>query len=112
MSGHTPGGWKVGPTAGMPNEKAPNWLEIPIYQDGSFPFQIARCFGTVSPMVDHLAGACHVHANARLVAAAPDLLEVVREALDKEWNPFEPDNQSATWKRWKAALNKAQRETK
>ena len=36
------------------------------------------------------------------------LVKALEEACDREWNPFEPDNQSHNYKRWKAAINLAE----
>lgn len=46
-------------------------------------------------------------ANARLIAAAPELLVALDEAIQHEWNPFEPDNQSARYHRLVALRVKA-----
>jgi hypothetical protein len=49
-------------------------------------------------------------ANAHLIAAAPELYAVVAEAFEREYNPFEPDNQSERYHRWGALLAKARGE--
>jgi hypothetical protein len=38
-------------------------------------------------------------ANARLIAAAPELLEALNESIEREYNQFEQDNQSNRYKR-------------
>ena len=46
-------------------------------------------------------------ANGNLLAVAPELLEALREAVEREHNPFEPDNQSSYHLRWSALIAKA-----
>lgn len=46
-------------------------------------------------------------ANARLIAAAPELLAELRIVYDRSYNPFEPDNQSEQYKRVGALIAKA-----
>jgi hypothetical protein len=46
-------------------------------------------------------------ANTLLVAAAPEMLAELCRLLDREHNPYEPDNQSATYYRIKALIAKA-----
>ena len=41
-------------------------------------------------------------------AAAPELLEALKEAVSSQYNPFEPDNQDARYHRWTALIAKAQ----
>lgn len=48
-----------------------------------------------------------VIANARLIAAAPELLAELRIVYDRSYNPFEPDNQSEQYKRVGALIAKA-----
>ena len=48
-------------------------------------------------------------APTQAAPAAPlvaELVEALREAVEREYNPFEPDNQSAKYKRWAAVLAK------
>jgi len=46
-------------------------------------------------------------ANARLIAAAPELLAELQLVYDRSYNPFEPDNQSEQYKRVGALIAKA-----
>lgn len=46
-------------------------------------------------------------AGERLVAAAPDLLAELDRSIDREYNPFEPDNQSDRYKKLIALRSKA-----
>lgn len=46
-------------------------------------------------------------ANARLIAAAPELLAELRIVYERSYNPFEPDNQSEQYKRVGALIAKA-----
>lgn len=37
--------------------------------------------------------------DARLISKSPELFAVLEEAIEREYNPFEPDNQSHRYKR-------------
>ncbi len=102
MSEVTPGPWSVGA-----QESKPNWIEVTV--EGApdknglcWASPVAVCFGTTNPMVDTMAGACHVHANARLIAAAPDLLAAAKavRATNPRWNE--------DWDALVAAIDKAE----
>lgn len=86
---HTPGPWK-----------ARHWDAAAWEVDKGNPFIIA--FPKNVQLLDEL------EANARLISAAPDLLNVAKQCLERNWNPFEPDNQSALWHELKAAIAKAE----
>lgn len=61
-------------------------------------------------VVDSAGNEIHVgtnEANARLISAAPELLEELRISIEREYNPFEPDNQIARYKRMTALYAKA-----
>lgn len=45
-------------------------------------------------------------ANARLIAAAPELLKELERQIEWTWNPFEPKNQSDRYKRMKALFDR------
>lgn len=100
---HTPGPWtletvptqvgvchKVGPFPGKREGDKPR--HACLYAD--YP-------STGNPSDDELL------ANARLIAAAPELLEALRESIEHEYNPFEPDNQSRRYGRLQALYAKA-----
>lgn len=45
--------------------------------------------------------------RARLIGAAPELLAMLDDSIQHEWNPFEPNNQSARYHRMVALRFKA-----
>ena len=45
-------------------------------------------------------------ANARLIAAATELLKELERQIEWTWNPFEPKNQSDQYKRMKALFDR------
>jgi hypothetical protein len=72
MSKHTPGPWK----------ESKNVMEQPVIESvrpDNDAFIICQTFGPDK------------HDNARLIAAAPELLEALRTALDASWNGPMPD---------------------
>ncbi|NTU49526.1 MAG: hypothetical protein HGA87_01285 [Desulfobulbaceae bacterium] len=52
----------------------------------------------------------NINANISLIAAAPDMYAALERCLRREYNPFEPDNQSAFYMRIDAILKKARGE--
>lgn len=69
MSKHTPGPWIINPRA------------VTSVQDAN-ERGIAACGGFFSSLPDRAMGDCEQEANARLIAAAPQLLEALMMALD------------------------------
>jgi hypothetical protein len=70
---HTPGPWKV------KHQAEPSTLEIK--QSGGAGYLVAHVYGGGNEMESHL------HDNARLIAAAPQLLEALEEAM--EWSRYD-----------------------
>ena len=74
MSEHTPGPWRV---------KLPNCeikADIPANcPEGSYSIIVADCFGYMHPTQNRNKQGCR-HANARLIAAAPDMLTALEDA--------------------------------
>jgi len=96
---HTPGPWKVAP----PNDDH-NWLNVRTdEEDGWY-------IASVTPMAG--GGLCQVDANARLIAAAPELLAAARAADVlfrglEERGALKTDGR-AEWARVRAAIAKAE----
>lgn len=40
---------------------------------------VCQCFGTTTPLVDWYASVCSVDANAALIAAAPEMYEMLKD---------------------------------
>lgn len=78
MGGHTPGPWRVvidddgNPLSGRPSVVASDELDC----------GIVHWDGFVQPYWRSARGDKEIHANARLIAAAPDLLALLKEAAD------------------------------
>ena len=79
MSKHTPGPWRFEPHSVDSN------------------YMLIYCSNTPGEG-DNVRGYCGA-ANARLIAAAPDLLEALRQMCDR----WEPDCDGADRRMWKAA---------
>jgi len=77
MSGHTPGPWKFG-----------EYKNIYAYDQG--PLGRSRVVA-LAPAVELAGGRDEQRANARLIAAAPDLLEALTEY-------FEPSGSGPQWR--------------
>lgn len=90
---HTPGPWEV---------------EIPGEVDEHYA--VLDCFGHTASVYGHPEQTSVALANARLIAAAPDLLDAVEELLIylADWN--DPDNE--TCQRARAAVAKAKGENR
>ena len=72
---HTQGPWVVGE-----KKNVSGILNIEILGEHGYSL-VANCYGTTTGLADWYAGARHVDANARLIAAAPCMLEVMKWAL-------------------------------
>lgn len=75
MSKHTPGPWKFG-RAGHPKDGAYDW-GLKAYVDGNFEV-IAETFGRSSEAIYPPA-----EANAKLIAAAPDMFAAMQEFVER-----------------------------
>lgn len=90
MSKHTPGPWKATFKAGTYLIQSPEWRTIALagYTDSEDD------------------------ANARLIAAAPDLLEAIRSMVDMFERHIDgregPDDAAARWDKARAAIAKAE----
>ena len=73
---HTNGPWVVGE-----KKNVSGILNIEILGEHGYSL-VANCYGTTTGLADWYAGARHVDANARLIAAAPDMLEALRGVVD------------------------------
>ena len=71
---HTPGPWNSAPTGSNMRDKYTQPFGVATYEKN--PTLIAGCFGDVRGGIDA------AEANARLIAAAPQLLEALKDALD------------------------------
>ena len=95
---HSPGPWRV-----LPAEPDKPYLRIRGAQPGA-RYKIAN----VLPCFDGEAAYPHevkeTQDNARLIKAAPLMLQMLREALEREYNPCERDNQSKYYRRLSAAI--------
>lgn len=90
MSGHTKGKWLTAA------RKGDDWLSV-VYVDGT-PLEICQCFHSENK------GECE--ANARLISAAPDLLEALEEAV--QWDSHDSEGVPALWlEKARAAIAKA-----
>lgn len=81
-SKHTPGPWVNGKSGRYPNLPSVEAWE------GSFGIEICVCLGAG----DYAQATAETHANARLIAAAPDLLAVLREGVASYGRPGGPWN--------------------
>lgn len=92
MNKHTPGPWVVGATS------------FDIFEDGTSE-HIARCWKGERKQLDHIA-------NARLISAAPDLLEACGRALYhmtlRGWATTEGHELHGVYEQVKAAIKKAE----
>lgn len=100
---HTPGPW----AAVREQEHKPNRPAIPYFSiNTDTANQVGDKYASYIGRVDGARGE-RQEANARLIAAAPDMLEALERIESSLYNPFEPDNQSANYLAVKAAIQKA-----
>jgi hypothetical protein len=101
---HTPGPWVLEIRKGL-GESCRDATVAEIGTPGKYRGNVAYL-----QSAEHIDGIAkdELIANARLIAAAPDMMEALLEALDREYNPFEPDNQSSRYKRWSIVIAKAE----
>jgi hypothetical protein len=104
MSKHTPGPWEA--------ERVYLTIKDPTMRitanDGALYVAEAVYSHTQQKYSIHVTDADEMRANARLIAAAPELLQELKHAVVHEYNPFEPDNQSERYYRWAALIAKAE----
>jgi len=82
VSTHTPGPWTMSSPMGAGRDEGREpWFWVSA--DRTLHLQVAPCPD------GYVAG--ENEANARLIAAAPELLEALRTALDASWNGPMPD---------------------
>lgn len=83
MSTHTPGPWKVGRELGVSQlMPAIEILREVTFVEGASPTTYHLAEVSYPTSMGGTAGAAERHANARLIAAAPDLLAALTEAED------------------------------
>ena len=103
MSKHTPGPWRVQPYTwqrGNVSVFAPKF--------GRAPYGACVAY---TPCSDGVGGAAGALANARLIAAAPELLEALRRLLAAYSVSHSPEHRQSCWDQARAAI-KAVEETK
>ena len=114
---HTPGPWHLA--------KCEDGIVFAIAGGDESRFRSRALLKMTTSVNDTEEQIAEQNANARLIAAAPEtaaerdrlkevnaeLLEVVRVCREREYNPFEPDNQSALYHRLEALEARAKGET-
>jgi hypothetical protein len=93
---HTPGPWQAGLLA---TYTGVGWFIL--HQPGKHVLRLDR------KPDGKLCGGEFTEADARLIAAAPELLAELRIVYERSYNPFEPGNQSEQYKRVGALIAKA-----
>lgn len=74
MSGYTQGPWEV-----SEDKEDMSFIRLTV---GPKYTTVCTVIGTKTPMAEYYAGAAYVYANARLIAAAPDLYEACKLHID------------------------------
>ena len=99
---HTKGPWCV-----LPSEEGVDYLRIRGTQLG-LRYKIADVCSPRFDVPAEMAAAelAESLANARLMSMAPELLAELESTIEREWNPFEPENQSARYYRMIALRDK------
>ncbi len=106
MSNHTPGPW----TWTIDDKSMATLHGLDYFYN--HVMSVSPCLSCVESMDDNESplGKCTMPnvENARLIAAAPELLAALKLARDVTYNGFEPENQSDAHKRICAAIAKAE----
>jgi len=103
-TGHTPGPWWVAGSA--PGEVAPTFPVVRGFTDATQRITVARVGNN-----NHYSKNSVDHSNARLIAAAPELLDALDAIIKRAENPALSDDTDALLRAARAAIAKATKGT-